>query len=309
MFKNRIKEIKVVSQLKRENGNVSLLVLLLMVVLLSSAGVAVDVGRIVIERAKLSNALDYAALAGAQELPDDPDAARTVAVAYLNDNNIDPTNISIVITDDHKTIALNGTKEMEFSFIRVLGFDKTNVTGSSKVILGAVKSVKGGLRPFAVEDFDYAYGTVITLKQEGGDGYHGNYGVVALGATGSGNYELNALYGYKGEVAIGDEILTEPGNMANVSNALKDYINNIPDTFDNFSRDSDRLWTVPLVDTLEENGRGAVVVTGFAEVFVEDIQKRSGKIEINARFIRFVVNGEIDQTVEDRGTYGIKLVN
>jgi len=97
--------------------------------------------------------------------------------------------------------------------------------------------------------------------------------------------------------------------MANVSNVLKDYINNIPDTFENFSRDSDRLWTVPLVDSLEENGRGTVVVIGFAEVFVEDIQKKSGKIEINARFIRFVVNGKIDQTVEDRGTYGVKLVN
>lgn len=306
MFKNRIKEM---SQLKRENGNVSLLVLLLMVVLLSSTGVAVDVGRIVIERAKLSNALDYAALAGAQELPDDPDAARTVAIAYLNDNDIDPTNISIEITDDHKTIALNGTKEMEFSFIRVLGFDKTNVVGSSKVILGAVKSVKGGLRPFAVEDFDYTYGTLITLKQEGGDGYHGNYGVVALGGTGAGNYEYNALYGFDGEIAIGDEIETEPGNMASVSNTLKAYINSIPDTFENFSRDSDRLWTVPLVDSLEVNGRSAVIVTGFAEVFVEDIQKKSGKIEINARFIRFVVNGEIDQTVDDRGTYGIKLVN
>jgi len=54
--------------------------------------------------------LDYAALAGAQELPDDPDAARTVAMAYLNDNNIDPTNVSIDITEDHKTISLEWYK-------------------------------------------------------------------------------------------------------------------------------------------------------------------------------------------------------
>ncbi|OJV66902.1 MAG: hypothetical protein BGO41_04260 [Clostridiales bacterium 38-18] len=280
-----------------------------MVILLSATGFAIDMGRIVIDRAKLSNALDYAALAGAQELPDDPEAAKAEARAYLVDNGIDPTLISINISEDRKTIELKGTKELQFTFIRIMGFEKTNVVGSSKVILGAVKSVKGGLRPFAVEDFDYSYGTVITLKQEGGDGYHGNYGVVALGGTGSGNYESNALYGYKGEIAIGDEIQTEPGNMANVSNALKEYINSIPDTFNNFNRDSKRLWTVPLVDSLAENGRGTVVVTGFAEVFVESIQKKSGKIEINARFIRFVLNGEIDQTVEDRGTYGIKLVN
>ncbi len=67
--------------------------------------------------------------------------------------------------------------------------------------------------------------------------------------------------------------------------------------------------TVPLVDSLEENGRGSVLVTGFAQVYVEDIQKRSGKIEINARFVKFVVNGDIDVTLADRGTYGVKLVN
>jgi len=55
MCVNKLKD-KIKLKLKREDGNVSLLVLLLMVILLSSAGVAVDVGRIVIERAKLSNA-------------------------------------------------------------------------------------------------------------------------------------------------------------------------------------------------------------------------------------------------------------
>jgi len=292
-----------------KNGNVSLLVLFMMVILLSGAGAAIDVGRVVIDRTKLTDALDYAALAAAQELPNNPTAAITVAKTYLMDNDVDPLDVTIQIGADNKSIQLSGKRNVDYTFLRVLQLDGTDVTAKSKVILGAVSSVKGGLRPYAIEDFPYVYGALVTLKNGAGDGYQGNYGVVALGGTGSSVYEENALHGYDGEVAIGDEIDTEPGNMASVSNQVQAYINAIPHTFENHPRDSERLWTVPLVDSLAENGRGTVVVTGFAQVFVEEIQKKSGKIEIKARFIRFVVNGEIDTTVVDRGTYGVKLIN
>lgn len=294
---------------KHEKGSASVLVMLMMVLLLSGVGVAIDVGAVIIQRTELSNALDYAALAGAQELPLSASKARAVASSYLSQNNIDPSTVEITIALDLKSIELKGTKPVEYLFLKVLGLTTTDVTATSKVILGATSSVKGGLRPFAVEDFPYAYGALITLKQGAGDGYHGNYGVVALGGTGSSVYEENALFGYKGEIKVGEEIDTEPGNMASVSNQLKTYINNINDSFENHSRSSDRLWTIPLVDSLAENGRGSVLVTGFAQVYVEDIVKKSGKIEIQARFVRFVVNGDIDVTLEDRGTYGVKLVN
>lgn len=294
---------------KNEKGNISILVMVMMVVLLGSAGAAIDVGRAIIERTELSNALDYAALAGAQELPVDTTKAVQVAEDYLRQNGINPAAVDIVVSQDGKSIALNGNSDVAYTFLKVLGIDETTVKANSKVILGAARSVKGGLRPFAVEDFPYQYGALVTLKQGAGDGYHGNYGVVALGGSGSSIYEYNAFYGYDGEIAIGDEISTEPGNMANVSNQLQTYINGIPHTFDSHPRDSERLWTVPLVDTLIVSGRNTVTVTGFAQVFVENIGKKAGKIEIQARFVRFVVNGDIDVSLVDRGTYGVKLVN
>lgn len=293
---------------KNEKGNISILVMVMMVVLLGSAGAAIDVGRAIIERTELSNALDYAALAGAQELPVDTTKAVQVAEDYLRQNGINPAAVDIVVSQDGKSIALNGNSDVAYTFLKVLGIDETTVKANSKVILGAAQSVKGGLRPFAVEDFPYQYGALVTLKQGAGDGYHGNYGVVALGGSGSSIYEYNAFYGYDGEIAIGDEISTEPGNMANVSNQLQTYINGIPHTFDSHPRDSERLWTVPLVDTLIVSGRNTVTVTGFAQVFVENIGKKAGKIEIQARFVRFVVNGDIDVSLVDRGTYGVKLV-
>lgn len=295
--------------LKTEKGSVSILVMLMMVVMLASVGAALDVGMVIIDRTKMSNALDYAALAGAQELPDSPTKAIEVAQSYLSENDVNPEDVIITIGLDNKSIELTGTRTVPYHFLRTVGLVDTDVHANAKVILGATVSVKGGLRPFAVEDFPYTYGTVIRLKEGAGEGYLGNYGVVALGGSGASIYEYNALYGYTGEVRVGDEIDTEPGNMASVSNQLKTYINGIPHTFEDHPRDSDRLWTIPLINTLEDNGRGTVVVTGFAQVFVENIIKNSGKIEIDARFVKFVVNGDIDVTAIDRGTYGVKLVN
>ncbi|HAS74344.1 MAG TPA: hypothetical protein DCS67_09390 [Clostridiales bacterium UBA8960] len=292
-----------------EKGSISILVMVMLVVLLGSAGAAIDVGVVILDRTELSNALDYAALAGAQELPEKPLKAIQIAKDYLAQNGINPDDVTITVAVDNKSIELLGNRDVQYTFLKVLGLNETTVEAQSKVILGATRSVKGGLRPFAVEDFPYQYGAVVTLKQGAGDGYHGNYGVVALGGSGSSVYEYNAFYGYDGEISIGDEINTEPGNMANVSNQLQTYINDIPHTFETHPRDSERLWTVPLVSTLIVSGRDTVTVTGFAQVFVENIDKKAGKIEINARFVRFVVNGEIDTSLVDRGTYGVKLVN
>ncbi len=296
-------------KMKSEKGNISIIVMVMMVVLLGSAGAAIDVGMAIIERTELSNALDYAALAGAQELPESSESAVAVAQSYLTENGINPEAVNITVSQDSKSIALTGSRSVEYTFLKVLGINDTVVNANSKVILGAARSVKGGLRPFAVEDFPYQYGELVTLKNGAGDGYQGNYGVVALGGTGSSVYEYNALYGYDGEIEIGDEIDTEPGNMASVSNQLQIYINGIAHTFESHPRDSERLWTVPLVDSLDVGGRDSVTVTGFAQVFVENIGKKAGKIEIEARFVRFVVNGDIDVSVVDRGTYGVKLVN
>jgi hypothetical protein len=217
--------------------------------------------------------------------------------------------VTIEVGPDLKSIEIKGNRNVEHFFMKVLGIDSSTVGATSKAIIAPIKSVKGGLRPFAVEDFDYSYGDLITLKQGAGDSYNGNFGVVALGGTGNSTYEYNAFYGYAGELKIGDEIPTEPGNMAGVSNQLKAYINSIDENFENHSRKSDRLWTIPLVDTLEVGGRGYIIVTGFAQVFVENVYNQSGKINIDARFVKFVVNGAIDTEAVDNGVYGVKLVN
>ena len=290
-----------------ESGSVVILLALSFVILMGAAGLVIDMGFIYSEKIKLSNALDAAALAGAQELPDKPILAEAVAKDYLTLNGIDPATVTIVISADHMEMTLTGVEAVPHYFLKLLGFNETDVHGKSKIAIGPVSAVKGGLRPFAVEDFLYTYGDLVVLKEDGGDGYHGNYGAVAMGGSGASILKDNAINGYEGTIKIGDILDTEPGNMATVVNALRPLLASDPESFDNHSKKSFRLWTIPIVDSLMVDGRNDVTVTAFAQVFVEDMVNQGGQVEIKARFIRFVVNGDVDFSLADHGAYGVKL--
>ena len=289
-------------------GNIAIILCLVFTLLLGFTAYVIDIGLVYLEKVKLSNAIDSAVLAASLELPTDTTKARNVAVEYLQKNNVDPSKVSITISDDKKSIQMKGFKNINHIFAPIIGVNNSNINASTKAIIAPIKSIKGGIRPFAVEAFDFSYGDVVMLKEGAGDGYHGNYGEVSLGGTGANVFKSNALYGYSGIITVGDMIYTQTGNMAGAANAIKNYINSEYSSFNNFERNSIRLWTVPLVDSLTVDGRKDVLVVGFGEFYVEEIVKDTGKIEIQGRFIRYVANGEVDMTLSDTGAYGAKLV-
>ncbi|MFT5872938.1 MAG: hypothetical protein ACI8WT_001879 [Clostridium sp.] len=287
-------------------GNVAILLCLIFTALLGFTAYVVDIGFIYAEKVKLSNAIDSAVLAAILELPTDEIKAKNVAIEYLEKNNVDPGKVSITISDDKKSIQMIGTKTVNHFFAPIIGIDSSNINASTKAIIAPIKSVTVGIRPFAVEAFEFSYGDVVILKEGAGDGYHGNYGAVALGGRGANVFESNAIYGYSGTITVGDMIDTEPGNMSGATNEIKNYINSECSDFYNFERNSIRLWTMPIVDLLDVNGRKEVTVVGFAEFYVESITTEENHIQ--GRFIRYVTNGEIDVTQSDTGIYGAKLV-
>lgn len=289
-------------------GSISIILCIAMVVLLGFTAYTVDIGLIYIEKTKLCNAIDAAVLAASLELPQNPTNARVVAMDYISKNDVDPNGVVIGISADNKSIEIDGIRNVKHLFAPVIGIDSSNITGSAKAQIGPIKAVNGGIRPFAVEIFNFSYGELVTLKEGAGDGYHGNYGVVALGGYGSSVFKANALYGYPGTLSVGEYIDTEPGNMAGATNAIKNYINSEASTFNTFTRESIRLWTIPIVDSLAVYGRSSVEIVGFAEFYVEDVVGNSGKIDITGRFVKFVARGEIDITLRDTGLYGVKLV-
>lgn len=288
-------------------GNAMIILCLLITILLGFAAYVIDIGLIYAEKIKLSNAIDSASLAAVLELPNDDIKAKAVAIDYLQKNNVDPNQTIIVISEDHKSIQIEGVKSVNHLFAPIIGISSSNVNAKTKAVVAPAKSVKAGVRPFAIEAYNFSYGDLVTLKEGAGDGYHGNYGAVAIGGSGANVFRGNALYGYSGTISVGDYIDTEPGNIEGACNDIKNYINSEHSSFDNFPRDSIRLWTIPLVDSLVVNGQKSVLVVGFAAFYVEDVTKNSGKIEIQGRFIKFVSNSEIDMNLNDTGAYGAKL--
>ncbi len=64
-----------------------------------------------------------------------------------------------------------------------------------------------------------------------------------------------------------------------------------------------------MVDTLLVDGRDAVQVVGFAQIYITEVKKVGGAAEVYAKFVQFVTSCDIDITIEDTGVYGMKLVN
>lgn len=290
----------------KNKGNASIILCFAITVLFGFAAYVIDIGFVYANKIKLSNAIDSAALAAAFELPNSDEKAVEVATDYLNKNNVDANDAVINVGEDHKSITIAAAKRVNHFFAPVIGIKSSTVNANTKAVIGPAEAVTG-IRPIAVEYFEYTYGDVVTLKEGAGDSYHGNYGAVDLGGTGASVFENNVLHGYNGKISVGDLLYTETGDMAGACNDIKNYLSSDISTFANFERNSIRLWTLPLVDSLDVDGKKPSNVIGFGEFYVEDIDKNGGKLEITGRFLKFVGNSEINNNLVDTGVYGAKL--
>ncbi len=79
----------------KERGQILVLAALMMGMLLLLVMIVVDVGFFIHERQTVQAAADAAALAGAQELPDDANLAQQVALDYVAANGVDPNTVDI----------------------------------------------------------------------------------------------------------------------------------------------------------------------------------------------------------------------
>jgi len=288
-----------------EKGNVAIILCVAVVALFGFTAYVVDIGLLYVQKTRISNAIDSAVMAAMLELPSNPVSAKVVALDYLEKNGMDSKEALVTISADNKSIQIDGVRTVNHYFAPVIGIKSGKVGVSAKAEIGPVKSATG-IRPFAVEPYNFNYGEMVTLKEGAGSAYHGNFGAVSLGGRGASTYTRNGCYGYSGTVSVGDYIDTEPGNMSGPTNSIKNFMKSDTSTFSNYTRDSIRLWTIPIVKTLDVNGRKPLLVIGFAKFFIEGDQDKSSNI--NGRFVQYVTSSDIDMTAIDTGLYGVKLV-
>lgn len=296
-------------KINNNKGVTQVIVILAMTVVLGASALVIDAGLAMANRIQFSNAVDAAALAGVMELPSHPESAITVAESYIVSNGFDALDVTITVASDHKSLTIAGNKIHDFYLAPIIGIRSTNIAVRAKAMIGPAKMVSG-LRPFGINQQELVYGEEVVLKDGGGDGDTGNFGAVAFANLfGASNFNYNILYGFDGQVEIGEVIDTEPGNMASSISVINEVIDTDPyASFDHFDGDSPRVWIIPVLDDMSVDGRDSVVVVGFAAFFIESIENISGQAQVTGRFIEFTTSGAIGDTAPDIGVYAMRLV-
>jgi hypothetical protein len=304
--------IAVKKTLEQEQGAGLIIVAASMVAMLGMVALVTDIGLTYIERQKLSNAVDAAALAAAQDISISEQQAKSTALDYIQKNGFSTDDVQVTVSSSMKSVEISGKNTVNFFFARVLGFDKTLVDAKAKAVAYPITGMTG-VRPLAVEDFVFEYGVKYALKEGAGGSYNGNFGPLALGATGANNYRNNIKYGYSGKLKVGDWVDTETGNMPNPTEEGIDYLMNQCShspkcTIDHYDLACSRIIPLPIVNTLEVNGKGEVQIVGFAMFLLEGRDEDGGHMRILGRFIKNTTIGDSDPNGTDYGLYAVKLV-
>lgn len=298
--------------IRNKRGNSSIIMLVIVTTLLGLMSLSVDAGLLYYEQIKLQNTVDSVALAATSKFHEGEDKMLEEAYKYAELNGVDPEAVTVNISENLRRVEVTTSKAVDLYFAKILNKSSAEVTARACAAAGPISSIKG-VRPFAVEKQDFVYGQPYILKKGGGEGNTGNYGAIALGGKGASNYRNILIYGYNNILRIGDKIETEPGNMAGptldgIKSLLESDFNEHSEDLSKLEINCPRLIKIPVVDSLDVNGRSTVTIIGFAAFFLDDVEESGGQAEIRGRFVKIIGEGKIDESAEEYGLFGVRLV-
>jgi Flp pilus assembly protein TadG len=127
------------ARLKSERGQAFVLAAVAMVMCMGMAALVLDVGNWFRDKRRLQGTADAAALAGAQQLPDDSSAAQGQAMSYANKNGGDVAPADIVITSQYQandTISVTGRRTDAGIFSKVIAIPGADITAKATARVG-----------------------------------------------------------------------------------------------------------------------------------------------------------------------------
>ena len=297
---------------KNENGTTIILFVGIIAGILAFSSLITDVGYVMVKKSRLKNTADAAALAAVSKMSEDRTKARDSGLEYIGRNGNTGITNEILIPDTGYIATVKLKKNVFYFFARLMGYNKTDIYVQSTAKMAPVVAVRG-LRPLAIQQQTLKFGEEYTLKEGAGSGQTGNYGAVSLGGTGATRYMENLKYGYDEVIRIGDYIKTETGNMSGPTQEGITYLVGQCDhypkcTYLKYVPNCPRLVTIPVVNTLDVDGKKPIVAVGFASFFIEDYIDNDGHSQIAGRFIQTIIDGEMGDGITDFGTRSIKLI-
>lgn len=313
----------IIRLLSAEQGAALVLVALGLVVFLGCVSLVTDIGLLYSCKTHLVNTADAAALAGAQELPGDPDCAVVVAKEYALANGVSAGNLEVEVGSDLRSITVRPQQQVQFLFAQVLGFTTQEVSAAATAFAGPLSGVIGVV-PFSIEEQELQYGREYVLKEGAGgaaeagvDGrMHGWFGALDTDNTpggGANEYREQVKLGYQEILRVGNQIPTETGNMSGPTvDGVQFRISQCKDgcTPENCKRDCPRLLIIPVIRVVDwyEITPKQVEIRGFAAFFVDGVEGQGNENYVVGRFIKSVYSGELGAGA-DYGSYAVKLIH
>jgi hypothetical protein len=248
-------------------------------VLIGAMAVTADVGLLYFNWQCLQSAADAGAVAGAAYLPSNPAKAICIANAFVAKNGILAGEItSTTVSGDARSLNIQLMRTVPYSFALLLGLVTGTVSAQATSQIQTIGKTTG-VTPIGI-DYRTAYssGQMVSLVQ--GQIGPGNWGPLALGASGASNLLQNIEYGYPGSVATGDLVTTETGlAVGPIRTALNFLINEAQTedpggTFDTHTLTDPRVLIVPMVDFSSINGNSQVPVKGFAALWLVSVDSK-----------------------------------
>lgn len=295
--------------LKSERGSTLALAGLALTALLAAAGLVLDGGTLYVTKTRLQKAASAAALSAAQELTQSEAAVRQVADEVLERQGEAGSLLETTVAMGSK-VGVRLSREVGLGFSGLFGFKTATVEAKAAAEL-AVMGAATGAAPLGIDErVPLEYNKEYKLKVDQTEVSYGNFGVLALGGTGSATYEDNMLNGYRSELEVGDMIDTQTGNIAGKTRStVQQRLDECPYTpGDTSHRDCRRLILIPVYKPVEYGGNQlkSVIITGFATFYITQPMKASDTY-ITGMFVKMADTGIAKPGAVDRGTYAIRL--
>ena len=324
------------NKLTCERGQIAVIACFVLIVAMGMMAFVIDEGSIYQTRRNLQTIADSAALAGAQELTENPGKAVQIAIEYAANNNfsINADNIAIsstFVANDTITVTVNEPDTPLF-FASFAGVDSVNVPAQATATVNGPGSMTG-LMPWAVPVAPYGGydgiipGEIYALKLGSGTDdplpvgqIHGNFQAMAFDGSGASEYRNNIINGSSQEIFAGSYYSTEPGNMtgptrqgidSRIGGDSHDFFDGqvigIDENGKYYVKDETcpRVIFVPIVDTFEESsGREDLQILKFSVFFLESYD--SNDSIVLGRFVDYIQTSNNSDAVAYTG--GVKII-
>ncbi len=347
-FLKRIKIGTKKGKARRESGQTIVLFVVAASVLLGFTALTVDVGLMAMQKSDLQKTADAAALAGAQELPDNVSAAKTVAKAYAvaNGNADDIVTVSIPMDNLSINVKIESTVPMHFAGI--LGHKTSQKSADATAKVGIAASVPW-IVPFVVSKPDnFNYDNIYVMRMYGKGPYPNGYNYpsdyrnstayktypttkpypyqfdymnVKIEASSNPSVEfqdyLNYLKnGYKKTFSVSQKMLyyaPSSGGQQSVD-TFATRIANDPNTDYKKAKIGDsRVMLIPIVSELlarnaQENTK--VTIIGFVGFYLSSIHKNTygNTFWFEGRFLKDLNIGTGEVTYDTNADFGLRVI-